>query len=229
MPRSRPTGWSAYSSGQAHVVHGVAGLVQRAQQSGERLGGIEARGDAHVAGHALGERMFALIETAAIERKPDRLHDLHGERALLAGAELADDGQHGMLLLAREHFADQAGQPPRQRLEHRIDLARGEAGAELIDERVVRREIARLAQQLRLVAHQVDDLFEMRREVFELAGLARVQPFRLGLGGGLGEARHQRDRRRDGEVALPAHLAQVRDLPVHRVRRCWPGRDRAGA
>src|SRR5262245_9996289 len=54
----------------------------------------------------------------------------------------------------------------------------------------------------------------MRREVLELAGLARLQPLRFGLRGRLGEARHQGHGGRDGEVALPAHLAQVRDLPV---------------
>ena len=158
--------------------------------------------------------MFALVEAAAIERETHRLHDFHRQRALLAGAELADDGQHRPLLLAREHFADEARQAARQRLEHGVDLAGGEPGAELIDQRVIGREVARLAQQLRLVAHQVDDFFEVRREIFELAGLARVQPFRLGLGRGLRQARHQRHRRRDREVALTAHLAQVGDLPV---------------
>ena len=54
---------------QPEVVHGVAGLVHRAEQSRERIDRIEARGHADVAGHALGERMLALIEPAAVERK----------------------------------------------------------------------------------------------------------------------------------------------------------------
>ena len=132
----------------------------------------------------------------------------------LAGAELAGDGQYRLRILARQHFADQAWQAAAQRLEHRIDFRRGLARAEFIDQRVVRRQVARLAQQLRLVAHQVHDLFEVRREVLELSGFPRLQPFRLGLGGRLGEARHQRHGSCDGEIALPAHLAQIGDLPV---------------
>ena len=35
--------------------------------------------------------------------------------------------------------------------------------------------VPRLAEELRLVAHEVDDFLEMRREVLELAGLPRQQ------------------------------------------------------
>jgi hypothetical protein len=60
----------------------------------------------------------------------------------------------------------------------------------------------------------VHDLFQVRREVLELAGLARLQPFHLGLRRRLGQARNQRHRCGDGEIALATHLAQVGDLPV---------------
>ena len=80
-------------------------------------------------GHAFGEGMLALVEAAAIEGKADRLHDLDGERPLLAGGELAGERQQGLLLLQRDHLADQRGQAARQRLEHRIDLGGGDARA----------------------------------------------------------------------------------------------------
>src|SRR5256885_14181287 len=57
-------------------------------------------------------------------------------------------------------------------------------------------------------------LFRSRRERFEFALGARLEPARFGARGGLGEARHERDRGGDGMVALPAHLVQVGDLPV---------------
>ena len=128
--------------------------------------------------------------------------------------EFADDRQHRPLLLSRQHFADQARQAARERLEHRIDFGRRQTRAEFIDEGIVGRQVARLAQQLRLVTHQVYDLFEVRSEVLELAGLACLQPLGLGLGGGLCQSRYQRNRGRDGEISLAAHLAHVRDLPV---------------
>ena len=158
--------------------------------------------------------MFALVEAAAVEREADRLHDLHRQRAACAALNLPTMGSTGRC----SWRASTSRISPGRRRASALNIAsisrRGEPRAELIDQRVVRREIARLAEQLRLVAHQVNHFFEVRREVFELAGLARVQPLRFGLGRSLGQARDQRHRRRDREVALPAHLAQVRDLPV---------------
>ena len=79
----------------------MAGLVQGAEQAGEQVVGVESRGDADVAGHAFGEGMLALVQPAAIEREADGLHDLHGQRALLAGGELAGERQQRTGLLQR--------------------------------------------------------------------------------------------------------------------------------
>ena len=60
---------------QPEVVHGMAGLVHRAEKTRERIDGIEARRDPDVAGHPFGERVFALVQTASIEREAHGLQD----------------------------------------------------------------------------------------------------------------------------------------------------------
>jgi hypothetical protein len=59
-----------------------------------------------------------------------------------ASAELPGDGQHWPMFQLGQHFADQPGEPAAEGLEHGVDLGRGEAGAEFIDQRIVGREIA---------------------------------------------------------------------------------------
>ena len=54
----------------------------------------------------------------------------------------------------------------------------------------------------------------MRRKYFEIIGLAGLDPEDFGPRRGLGEARDQRRWRRDGVVALAAHLAQIGERPV---------------
>ena len=91
-------------------------------------------------------------------------------------------------------------------------------GRESIDQRVVRRQAARLAEQRRLVAHQVDDFLEVRREQFEVIRLLGLDPKHLGARGGLGEPRNQRRRRCNGVIALAAHLAQIGERPILELR-----------
>ena len=54
----------------------------------------------------------------------------------------------------------------------------------------------------------------MRSKELELALLPRFEPAGFGTRGGLREARDQSDGRGDRVVALAAHLAQIRDLPI---------------
>ena len=107
-----------------------------------------------------------------------------------------------------------AGQPLRQRREDRLDVARQQSRRELVRERVPGIERETLSEELRLAAHQLDRLLELRREHVEVVRLARLAPARLGAREGLGHARDQRLRRRDRVVVEPAHLAQVRRLPA---------------
>ncbi len=198
----------------ADVVHRVSGLVQRAEQTGERVCGIVARGEPQVADHALGEWMLALVEPSLVEGKSDRLHDLDHEAALFRGAKAAGDRQQRLLLLLFERFADHARQAARQGLEDRVDVRGAHAGAEFIDQRVVGREVQRLAKQRCLVAHQQQHLLEVRREQRIVVVAARGQPLALGDRRGARQPRDQRHGRGNGVIALAAHLAQVRDLPV---------------
>ena len=113
--------------------------------------------------------MLALVEAAAVEGKADRLHDLDVQQPALAGAlNLPVERQQRLLLLQLDRLADQRRQAPRQRLEHRIDVGGSDPGREFVHQRVVGREIERLAEQRRLVAHQRDHFLEVRREQFEL-------------------------------------------------------------
>src|SRR3977135_1286612 len=78
---------------QAEVVHRMSGLVQRPEQAGEDVVGIEACGDADIARHAFGERVLALIQSPPLEGKTDALHDFHDQGARLAPPELARERQ----------------------------------------------------------------------------------------------------------------------------------------
>ena len=199
---------------QAEVVHRMPGLVQRTEHAGEQILGVVARGDADIARHAFGERMLAVVDAPAVERKAEGLHQLDDQLALLRDREAAGDRQRGSFLLQRHRLADQCRQAARQRLEHRIDVGHRDTGAELVDQRVVWREIQRLAQQLRLVAHQMQHFLEVRREQREVVAAPRGDPFHLGRRGRAREARDERHRRRDRMIALAAHFTQVRELPV---------------
>jgi hypothetical protein len=203
---------------QAEIVHRMAGLVDRTEQAAEQVVGIEARGDAHVAGNALGERVLALVEPAAVERKTYGLQHLDAELALPRDAELAGERQRCGLRLQRDRLVDQAGELARQGLENRVDVRGRDARREHLDQRIVRCETAGLAEQRRLVAHQMHDLLEVGRKQLEVVGLARLDPEHLGTGRRLREARDQRRRRRDRMIALTAHLAQVRERPVVELR-----------
>ncbi len=59
------------------------------------------------------------------------------------------------------------------------------------------RQAAGLAQQRRLVAHQVDHLFQVRGEQLEIVGLARLDPEDFGARGALA-----RRAIKDGGVAM---------------------------
>src|SRR6202453_2439781 len=96
-----------------------------------------------------------------------------------------------------------------------VSISAGETPrGERVDERIVGRQTAGLTEERGLVPHQRDHFLEMRREYFEIIGLARLDPEDLGSRRSLGETGDQRRRRRDGVVALAAHLAQVRERPV---------------
>ncbi len=192
----------------------MPGLVQRTQQAGEQVVGIETGGDADVARDTFGKGVLAFVQTSAIEGEADLLHDLHDQRTLLAGREFAAERRGRPALLDGDRLADEGGQPPRKSLEHRVDVGRGDAGAELVHERIIGRQIQSLPEQRRLVANQVQDLFQVRREEVELALLTGFEPADLGPRRGARETRNQRYGRGNGVIALAAHLAQVRHLPV---------------
>ena len=59
---------------------------------------------------------------------------------------------------------DEPRELARQGLEDAVDIRGRDTRRERVDQRVVGREPARLAQERRLVAHQLDDFFEVRRE-----------------------------------------------------------------
>ena len=168
---------------QTQVIHGVPGLVQCAQESGEHVVGIETRGDPDVAGTAFGKGVLALVEPSAIEREADGLHHLDHQCALLAGRKLARQRQQSATLLDRDRLAGQAGQATRERLEHGVDVGGHEPGAELVHECIVRRQVQGLAEERGLVAHQMHDFFEVGREAVELALRACLEPATLRLGG----------------------------------------------
>ena len=132
----------------------------------------------------------------------------------LPGGNLPVSGGSGARFLQRDRFANERRQAPRQRLEHGVDVGGGDAGTELIDQRIVGREIERLSEQCRLVADQMDDFLEMRSEQFELALLARFEPAGFGARGRLRQARDQSNGSGDRVVALATHLAKIGDLPV---------------
>ena len=199
---------------QAEVIHGVAAFVQRAEQARERIVLIEARGDPDIARHALGEGMLALIEAPAIEGKAERLHHLDDQLPLARDGEFAGERLQRVIGLQLDHLVDQARELARQRLEQRVDLLRGDARAELVDQRVVGLQGERLSEECSLVSHQRDDFFQVRREQREVVLLPRLQPLHLGARRGPRQPGNQRLRRRDRMIALTAHLAQVRELPV---------------
>ncbi len=123
-----------------------------------------------------------------------------------------------MRRLNLDRLADQTRQLARQRLEDRVDIRGGYARREAIDQRIVGGKAPGLAQQGSLVAHQVHDLLQVRREQFEVVRLLGLHPVNLGARRSLCQPRDQRRRCGNGMVTLPAHLVQIRQWPVIELR-----------
>src|ERR1700733_14705854 len=100
----------------------MAGLVHGAEQSRERIDRIEARGHPDVAGHALRERVLALVEPAAVERKAKRFQHIEGELPLADRAELAAERSGCPIRLYFDGLIDEPGKLARQRLEDGVDI-----------------------------------------------------------------------------------------------------------
>ena len=217
-PRSRPTGWSRHFCGRPRSYIAWPGLVHGAEQPGERVARIEARRHANVPRHAFREGMLAFVEPAAIEGESQRLENIHRQRPLARHAELARERQGRAVRLDFDGLVDKARELARQGLEDRVDVRRGNARRESVDQGIVGCEAARLTQQGGPVAHQMHHLFQVRRQDLEVVGLARLDPEHLGASGGLGQARDQRGWRGNGMVALAAHFPQVGHLPILQLR-----------
>ena len=87
----------------------MIGLVHGAQQTGKEVVRVEARGHPDVARNALGERMFALVETPAIEGEPQGLEHVHRERPLARDAELSDQRNRSAVGLHFNGLIDETG------------------------------------------------------------------------------------------------------------------------
>ena len=169
-------------------------------------------------GNAFGEGMLALVEPAPIERETQSLEHVDGQRALPRRGEFAGQRRGCVRRLNFDGLVDEARELARQRLEYGVDVGGRNTGREAVDQGVVRRQTARLAEQCGLVAHQMDHLFQMRRKQFEVVGLLGLDPKHFGARRRLGEPRNQRRRSGDGVVALPAHLAQIGERPILHLR-----------
>ena len=169
MPRSRPTGWSRHSCGSPRSYIAWPVSCSAPSRPGNTSSGSKrvvtrmSPGTPSVNGCSLSS------SRPRSNGKPTAFMTSTTSARCLPAGNLPVSGSSGRLSCTRDRLADQRRQPARERLEHGVDVGRGEAGAELIHQRIVGREIQRLAEQRRLVAHQVDDLLEMRREHLELA------------------------------------------------------------
>ena len=138
-------------------------------------------------------------------------------------------GSGGVLRLQFDGLADQARQAPADEPEQLVDVRAQEAGAELVDQRVVGRQVQRLREHLRLVARQRHDLLEVRCEQRKVILLLGLEPARLGSEVARASRGHENQRHGDRMVAFAAHLAQVRAVASPRVATGSPASARSGA
>src|SRR6185437_5222541 len=92
--------------GQPEVIHCMAGLMQRAEQTREEIVGIESRGDPNIAGDSFREGVLAFVHAATIEGEADLLHHFHDERALLCWREFPAERRRRPALLEGDCLAD---------------------------------------------------------------------------------------------------------------------------
>src|ERR1700722_20275198 len=145
-PRSRPTGWSRHLSGspKSYMAWPVSCTAPRRPEKGSfRSNRVVTRmspGTPSVNGCSLSSRRprskgkpSALSTSTASERRRVRSFHLDG-------------------------LIDEAGEPARQRFEYGIDVGRRHARRKAVDQCVIRRQSARLAEQRRLVSDQMNHL-----------------------------------------------------------------------
>ena len=118
----------------------MAGLVNRAQQSGKRINGVEPRGDADVARHAFGKGVLALVQPAPIEWESHGLEHIERQLALAGHREFAGQGRGGAIGLNFNGLIDESRELARQRLEDGVDIRGRDARRECIDQGIVGRK-----------------------------------------------------------------------------------------
>src|SRR5213080_3988181 len=104
---------------------------------------------------------------ALSRRLSSLIREVIAEQEVRPALPLPGKWQRRPHLLLGDHLADERGEPPRQRLEHGVDVRGREPGAELIDQCVVGGEVERLAEKGSLVPHQMDHFLEVRRKGLE--------------------------------------------------------------
>ena len=195
---------------QVLLVARVPGLVDRAHQALHEVVFAIARGDPRVFRHAAAERVRALVEAAAFEIEAEQCHHVEAQGALRRFRERSGGCHHRIPRLPFAHRAHELRQPGLQVAEQGRHLDARHARLELVHQRVVERQAARLGEVLRFLARQADHLAQVDGEASPVVGRTLAAPGVLAVRSG--ERLGLDQRLRQGVRALPVapDLAQVR-------------------
>ena len=161
---------------QVLLIAAVAGFMHGSHQAAQEVVFAEARGHAHILGHATAERVRADVEPAGFKVKAQEPHDLLTQHPLRRQREGADGGHHRLGRLARGDLLDQAWQPLPDFTEHAVHVGAGHARLKAVHHRVVLSHAIQLRQQLGLFAAGGQHVAEVLDEAFPVVGRALRAP-----------------------------------------------------
>ena len=162
--------------GEVLLVQPVAGLVQRREDRRQRLRLADARREAHVAGiEAEREGVDRAVLPAGVEIEPQRGEELEGELPLPVGVEAAAEevvpGRR-----RRVDGGDDRAEPADEPLQDRREPRDAHAGLVALEQGIVRFSTRGDADRVRLLAPELEEPLEPRREDRERALGARRLP-----------------------------------------------------
>ena len=162
--------------GDPLIVKRVTTLVQHGHDRGQRVGGIDARGEPGVAGpEAHGHRVSRPSHEPAVLVEPDVARHVEGKRHLgLVGPRAVGKGG----ATGPGKSLDDRGYPRREVVEHRSQHGEGRPGLVEVDQRVV--PVATGCEQIRLPAGEGDQGPDAIQPGVHISRLACIRPDRHG-------------------------------------------------
>ncbi len=210
-------------AGQSAFIHRMAGFMQNPHDRRCEIILVIARRNAHIIGNAATERMMRNIQTAMLEIKTDRLHQIKADPVLNRNRERPGRADRGLFgLLAFNHFGGKGRQERFQFGKQAIDPIRPHHRVILIEKRVIDRRAKGFGLGFARLYRQVKNRLKFRQKPGKVIIGTRPAPCDFATGRRQRHFLHQIGRHRRAMHPIAFHFRQIGFLP--RIKVFTPGR-----